>query len=85
MTQGVFEDLSGQHFGKLTVIHRTADYVQPSGQHKRMWHCICECGVECDVRAADLKSGNTKSCGCFQQFSRGKQHILILSERLLVD
>lgn len=29
-----------------------------------MWHCVCECGKECDVRASDLKSGNTTSCGC---------------------
>ncbi|MBR4144178.1 MAG: zinc-ribbon domain-containing protein [Lachnospiraceae bacterium] len=69
---GKFEDLTNKQFYKLTVLYRAADYVQPSGQHKRMWHCKCECGNECDVRASDLKSGNTRSCGCFQQFSRGK-------------
>lgn len=72
MSHGKFEDLSGQKYGKLTVLYRAADYVQPSGQHKRMWHCRCECGKECDIRANDLKSGNTQSCGCFQQYSRGK-------------
>lgn len=72
MAQGKYEDLTGARFYKLTVLHRAADYIQPSGQHKRMWHCRCECGNECDVRAADLKSGNTRSCGCFQQYSRGK-------------
>ena len=66
------EDLTGKKFGKLTVLYRTEDYIQPSGQHKRMWHCKCECGNECNIRASDLKSGNTKSCGCFQKFSRGK-------------
>lgn len=69
---GKFEDLTGKQFGKLTVIYRAEDYIQPSGQHKRMWHCKCACGNECDVRAADLKTGNTKSCGCFQQSSRGQ-------------
>ena len=69
-----FEDLTGQHFYKLTVLYRADDYIQPSGQHKRMWHCKCECGNECDVRASDLKSGNTRSCGCFQQESRGKNN-----------
>ena len=72
MSQGKFEDLTGKKFYMLTVLYRAADYVQPSGQHKRMWHCICDCGKECDIRAADLKSGNTRSCGCFQQYSRGK-------------
>ena len=72
MSQGKFEDLTGKRFGMLTVLYRTDDYIQPSGQHKRMWHCKCDCGTECNVRAADLKTGNTKSCGCFQQFSRGK-------------
>lgn len=71
MSQGKFEDLSGKRFGMLTVMYRANDYIQPSGQRKRMWHCICDCGRECDVRAADLKSGNTKSCGCFQQNARG--------------
>ena len=66
------EDLTGKKFGKLTVLYRAEDYIQPSGQHKRMWHCKCECGNECNIRASDLKSGNTKSCGCFQKFSRGK-------------
>ena len=79
MSQGKFEDLTGTVFGKLTVLYRAADYVQPSGQHKRMWHCKCECGNECDVRAADLKTGNTSSCGCFQQFSRGKSTFLDLT------
>lgn len=59
-----FQDLTGMHFGRLTVMYRAQDYIQPSGQHKRMWHCKCECGNECDIRASDLKSGNTTSCGC---------------------
>lgn len=54
----------------MTVLHRAPDWIQPSGQHKRVWHCICECGKECDVRASDLKSGNTTSCGC--QSSRNR-------------
>lgn len=71
---GKFEDLTGNVYGKLKVIYRAKDYIQPSGQHKRMWHCQCECGKECDVRANDLKSGNTTSCGCFQQEARGKKN-----------
>ena len=72
LEMGKFQDLTGRHFGMLTVMYRSDDYIQPSGQHKVMWHCKCECGRECDVRSNDLKSGNTSSCGCLQQFSRGK-------------
>ncbi len=59
-----FEDLTGKKIGYLTILSRAEDWIQPSGQHKRMWHCLCECGKVCDVRASDLKSGNTTSCGC---------------------
>lgn len=39
-------------------------------------YCKCDCVNECcDVRAADLKSGNTKSCGCYQKESRGKSSL----------
>jgi hypothetical protein len=30
-----FEDLSGKRFGKLTVMYRAADYIQPSGQAEK--------------------------------------------------
>lgn len=72
---GNFMDLAGIRFGKLTVLYRAEDHIQPSGQHKRVWHCKCDCGNECNVRANDLKSGNTTSCGCVQQESRGKSQL----------
>ena len=72
---GNFIDLTGIRFGKLTVLYRAEDHIQPSGQHKRVWHCKCDCGNECNVRANDLKSGNTTSCGCVQQESRGKSQL----------
>lgn len=69
---GSFIDLTGARFGKLIVLYRAEDHIQPSGQHKRMWHCKCDCGNECNIRANDLQSGNTTSCGCVQKESRGK-------------
>ena len=59
-----FQDLSGEKIGHLTILYRGQDYIQPSGQHKIVWHCVCDCGNECNVRASDIKSGNTTSCGC---------------------
>lgn len=31
------------------------------------WRCQCECGNEVLVQTYNLKSGNTKSCGCLQK------------------
>lgn len=60
----VFKDLTGEIFGRLTVIKRTDDYVSPKGQRKVRWMCRCVCGNEKIVTSGDLTSGNTKSCGC---------------------
>lgn len=50
-----FKDLSGQSFGKLTVI-------KYAGNSK--WHCICECGNKTKVSTGHLQTGHTSSCGC---------------------
>lgn len=60
-----FNDLTGQRFGRLTVIKRHT----PKGQKVR-WLCKCDCGNEKDISAYELTSGNTKSCGCLQAESR---------------
>lgn len=52
-------DLSGQKFGKLTVIKRS-----DRSSKKVVWHCKCDCGNECDVLGEHLKTGHTTSCGC---------------------
>ena len=55
-----FKDLTGQTFGKLTV-------VKFAGRDKcgnREWLCKCECGNEKDIVGGHLTSGSTKSCGC---------------------
>jgi len=56
-------DLTGQRFGRLTVISRAEN--GKSGQVR--WNCICECGVKIMARGGNLLSGNTKSCGCLQK------------------
>lgn len=54
-----FIDMTGRVYGRLTVICRaeTSDrYIQ--------WTCHCECGNTVNVRGANLRSGNSESCGC---------------------
>lgn len=60
-------DLTGQKFGKLTVVRRVEDKIQPSGQRKTAWLCRCECGGETIVTSTNLKNTSTQSCGCLQK------------------
>lgn len=57
-------DLTGQTFGKLTVINRADNHVRTSGRVDICWNCICECGNKCVIRGERLRNGTTKSCGC---------------------
>ena len=34
------------------------------------WKCICDCGNEVIVRSGNLTYGNTKSCGCLNDYKR---------------
>lgn len=61
---GKFIDLTGQRFGKLTVIERADDYISPNGVTAVRWKCLCDCGSVVEVKANDLRKGKIKSCGC---------------------
>lgn len=53
-------DLSGQRFGRLTVLRRTDRHMG----HSVIWECLCDCGNTAYVASANLRKGYTKSCGC---------------------
>ena len=65
-----YKDITGQRFGRLV-----AQYRQPWKKGgKSVWHCICDCGNECDIRLEqltapdDVKSrSKARSCGCLQK------------------
>ena len=57
------EDLTGQRFGKLTVLRLAPEYKGGPA----LWECRCDCGNLKTVRASKLKSGETKSCGCLKK------------------
>lgn len=61
-----FKDLTGQKFGKLTVIKQGPYY-----NNNIQWICKCECGNLTTVRSNYLLSGHTKSCGCNRQWGNG--------------
>lgn len=64
---GRFVDLTGQRFGRLTVIERAENYVSPKGRQELRWKCLCECGNIVVVRRGCLTAGETLSCGCLQK------------------
>lgn len=64
-----FQDLTGQHFGRLTVISLAPDYILPRGKAIIRWNCVCSCEkhTQVSVLAMSLKSGGTQSCGCLKR------------------
>lgn len=56
-------DLTGQKFGRLTVIKRMPN----NNRRNSMWLCRCDCGTEKVIIGSYLRIGQTKSCGCLQK------------------
>jgi hypothetical protein len=61
-------DLTGQTFGRLSVLSRAEDRIRPCGRHETYWLCRCECGNDKTVRSSHLMIGSTQSCGCITTF-----------------
>lgn len=66
------KNLTGQRFGRLTVVSR-------DGSNKRgnaIWLCKCDCGKMKSIVSGSLRTGLTKSCGCLR-VERTKENILL--------
>jgi hypothetical protein len=64
-----FKDMTGQTFGRLTVLRK-------NGNHRKgfaLWLCRCSCGNACTVAGLMLRKGRQVSCGCFRK-ERGTKH-----------
>lgn len=57
------DDLTGQVFGRLTVIRP----IKNQNVNRQSYICICDCGNIVTVRRDRLLSGGTKSCGCLSR------------------
>ena len=53
-------DIAGQTFGRLTAIKQHDS--QAAGAR---WECQCNCGNKTIVNSLKLRTGKTKSCGCY--------------------
>lgn len=71
---GRLKDLTGQKFGKLTVLYR--------GQNDSLvdkhaaWICQCECGNIKKYKSNDLKSGKVIGCGCVRNQVAGGRYLI---------
>lgn len=64
------KDLTGQVFGRLTVI----GIGESRRKHRVYWRCRCACGSIKDVAGDQLTSGDSKSCGCNQHAGHRRTH-----------
>lgn len=65
-------DLYGQIFGQLTV----EEYLGRTPRNHAVWRALCTCGDRVVVKAVDVLSGDTNSCGCLKKaklIDRNKQ------------
>lgn len=66
------KDITNQTFGELTAIKPTN---KRTNNKDVVWLCYCSCGNFCEVSGHDLRTGNTKSCGCKRNNSFGENKI----------
>lgn len=59
---GKIKDLTGQKFGRLTVIKR----VGKNKDNGALWICLCECGNSITAVSSRLLNGTCQSCGCLR-------------------
>lgn len=65
------KDLTGQRFGRLTVISRAENTAQ--GQAR--WLCECDCGKRKKVNGQHLRNGSVVSCGCSRAEKASKRAV----------
>lgn len=64
------KDLTGQKFGKLTVLELSSER---SSWGEIQWKCQCECGNIVKISTSNLTTGNSLSCGCNK--SKGEEKL----------
>jgi len=78
-SQRFTHDITGQKFGRLTVLSRDGTYVGSDGSQYAQWLCSCKCGSMKTVKGCDLVQGKVLSCGCL--ISKGEE----LMRKILID
>lgn len=61
-----YDKIIGQKFGMLTIKSFSERVPFPSGGAAYKYVCECDCGKRITVAISSLRSGHTKSCGCYK-------------------
>ena len=61
MNEQKVKDITGQKFGRLTVLYRDTNEHSYKGAY---WVCRCDCGKEHVALGTNLRRGSVQSCGC---------------------
>lgn len=64
-----FLDITGQKFGRLTVVSRGKN----TKTGRARWNCLCECGKTKLITTSTLKNGRSLSCGCIRSEGNTKR------------
>lgn len=73
-------DITGERFGKLIAQYPTGEKTK---QGSFIWHCVCDCGNECDISVANLVGdGHTRSCGCIASLGEQKIEEILKSNNI---
>ena len=61
-------DITDQRFGRLIALQETIPIRIPQGNPtvQRCYLCECDCGKRVVIRFKSLRSGNSRSCGCWR-------------------
>lgn len=54
-------------FDRWCVVSRRLELKRPGVKIRNRWLCKCKCGTQRVIREDQLKSGETRSCGCLQR------------------
>ena len=57
-----YDNIIGEKYGRLTV----KKFLYKNSRHVPIVECICDCGNIYVGSYYGLRSGNTKSCGCYR-------------------
>ena len=59
-----YNDISGNRYGKFTVLKKGNGRVTKGGAYKTTWICKCDCGNEKELDYQAIIRGSHQSCGC---------------------